>query len=206
MKVLLIGATGATGQEILPLLMEAGHKVTALVRNPAGLTTRNEFLTVIEGDVRNQEAVEKAIEGQDAVLVAFGPRSLEKSDIQETLMKNTIAGMKKHGVKRIINLSAWGAGSTARRVNPIFRLFRMTLLKNVFDDKDRGQKLLTESGLDYVNVCPGRLVNKSARGHVKASVDGKGIKGEMTRADLAKWMVDQTVSGTWVRKDPIIGY
>ncbi len=206
MNVLLIGATGATGQEILALLLGADHKVTALVRNPEKVGMKNVRLDIVKAEIEDQETIVKMVEGKDAVLVAFGPRSLEKSDAQETLMRNLVAGMKKHGVKRIINLSAWGAGSTARYSNPIFKLARWTILRNVFDDKERGQKILTESGLDYVNVCPGRLLNKPVRQGVRASVDGKGLKATMTRADLAQWMVDQLTSDTWIGKDPIIGY
>jgi putative NADH-flavin reductase len=206
MKVLLIGATGATGVEILPRLLKAGHTVTALVRSPGNLKEKSDHLRVLDGDVRDQDLLVKATEGQDAVIAAFGPRSLEKSDLQETFMRNLVFGMQKNGVRRIVNLSAWGAGSTKPYMNLVPQLLRLTLLKNTFADKERGQKLLTDSALEYVNVCPGRLLNDVSRGGVKASVDGKGFKPEMTRVDLAQWMIDQLTSDTWVRKDPIVGY
>jgi len=206
MKVLLIGSTGATGNELLPRLLAAGHTVTALVRNPDKVLSKNEHLNVIVGELRDPASVAQAVRGQDAVLVAFGPRDLKKSDLQETVMRNIVAGMQTHGVKRIVNLSAWGAGTTASNINPIFKLIRWTILRNVFNDKERGQKILTDSKLDYVNVSPARLINDPARGGVRASLDGKGLKPEMTRADLAQWMIEQLDSPTWVRKDPLIGY
>ena len=52
MKILLIGATGGTGQEILPRLLAAGHTVTALVRRPEAITTKHEHLVVMPGGVR----------------------------------------------------------------------------------------------------------------------------------------------------------
>ncbi len=79
------------------------------------------------------------------------------------------------------------------------------LLRNIFADKKRGEKLLFASNLEYVNVCPGRLLNAPARDGVQASADGTGIKPSMTRADLAQWMVDQLTNDTWVRKSPVIG-
>jgi len=79
------------------------------------------------------------------------------------------------------------------------------LLRNIFNDKKRGEKILFASNLDYVNVCPGRLLNKPARGGVKASADGEGIKHSITRADLAQWMVEQLTSDVWVRKSPVVG-
>lgn len=84
-------------------------------------------------------------------------------------------------------------------------ILQWVLLRNIFDDKRHGEKLLFASDLDYVNVCPGRLLNSPARGGIKASADGTGIKHSMTRTDLAQWMVEQLTSDVWVRKSPIIG-
>jgi putative NADH-flavin reductase len=205
MKILLIGATGGTGQEILPRLLAAGHAVTALVRRPEVITTRHERLVVMPGGVRDPELVDRAVQGQDAVISAFGPRSLRKDDIQEVLMRNLVAAMTKNGVKRLVNLSAWGAQDTHKPMSLMQTILQKVLLRNIFSDKMRGEKLLFASALDYVNVCPGRLLNKPVRGGVKASADGAGIRHSMTRADLAQWMVEQLTNDTWVRKSSIIG-
>ena len=112
MKILLIGATGGTGREILPRLLAAGHSVTALVRRPEAVTTRHEYLLVLPGGVRDPDLVDRTVHGQDAVICAFGPRALGRDDIQEVLMRNLVAAMTKHDVKRLVNLSAWGAQET----------------------------------------------------------------------------------------------
>ena len=104
--------------------------------------------------------------GQNAVLVAFGPRSLKKDDVQEVLMRNLIAAMTKHAVKRVVNLSAWGSGGGM--VPP--RDFMVT------------------------NLCPGHLKNSPARGGVRASLYGKGLERVMHREDLAAFMVEQLSS------------
>lgn len=205
MKILLIGATGGTGQEILPRLLAAGHTVTALVRRPEAITTKHEHLVVMPGGVRDPDLVDSAVQGQDGVICAFGPRALGKDDIQEVLMRNLVAAMTKRGVKRLVNLSAWGAQDTQKSISLMQVILQKVILRNIFADKMRGEKLLFASALDYVNVCPGRLLNEPARGGVKASADGAGIKHSMTRADLAQWMVEQLTSDTWVRKSPIIG-
>jgi uncharacterized protein YbjT (DUF2867 family) len=205
MKILLIGATGGTGQEILPLLLTVGHTVTALVRRPEAITTRHENLVVMPGGVRDPDLVDLAVQGQDAVICAFGPRILGKDNIQEVLMRNLVVAMTKQGVKRLVNLSAWGAQDSQKTISLMQVILQGVLLRNIFADKKRGEKLLFASDLDYVNVCPGRLLNKPARGGVKASIDGTGIKHSMTRADLAQWMVEQLTSDIWVRKSPVIG-
>jgi len=204
-KVLLIGATGGTGREILPRLLAAGHTVTALVRRPEAITTTHEHLVVLPGGVRDPALVDRAVQGQNAVLCAFGPRALGKDDIQEVLMRNLVAGMTTRGVKRLVNLSAWGAQDTHKRISLMQVLLQGVLLRNIFADKKRGEKVLFASDLEYVNVCPGRLLNKPARGGVQASADGTGIQHSVTRADVAQWMVEQLTSDTWVRTSPIIG-
>jgi len=205
-RILLIGATGATGQELLPRLLASGYTVTALVRRPEAVTINNDHLTVIPGNLRDLAVVDEAVKGQDAVVCAFGPRGLKKDNIQEVLMRNLVAAMTKHGVKRLVNLSAWGADETMRPHGLMQLILQKGLLRNIFADKARGERLLFASSLDYVNVCPGRLLNKPARGGVKVSVDGKDIKATMTREDLAEWMIAQIESDTWVRKCPIVGY
>ncbi len=205
MKILLIGATGGTGKEILPILLAANHTVTALVRRPDAVMTSHEHLLKLPGDVRDSVLVERAVQGQDAVVSVLGPRSLKKDDIQEVMMRNLVAAMKKHGVKRLVNLSAWGAQDTHKTISLLQVILQGVLLRNIFADKKRGEKILFASDLDYVNVCPGRLLNEPARGGVKASADGTGIRHSVTRADVAQWMVDQLTSDVWLRKSPVIG-
>jgi putative NADH-flavin reductase len=205
-KVLVIGATGATGQLAVKQLLARGDDVTALARDPAAIADKHARLTVVKGEARDAASIEKALSGQDAVVVAFGPRGMKKDDLQETLMRNLLAGMSKTGVKRMVNLSGWGAGDSRQHAALFMKIIRATFLKNIYDDKDRGEALLASSDVNYTNVRPGRLLNAPARGGVKANLDGKGLKPEMTRADLAAFMIDQLGSDEWARKSPIIGY
>lgn len=205
MKVLLVGATGATAKYALPKLLAAGHQVTAFVRNPTALTVKHEKLSVAQGDVRDGAALAEAVKGQDAVMTLFGPRSLKKDDLQEAFMRNLVAAMEKHGVKKLVNLSAWGASRTRQYISLFFLPFRFTILRAVFDDKERGEALLFASSLDWVNVSPGRLTEGAEKGDVTASEDGKGVRNSISRADLSSWMIAQLGSDAWVKKSPIIG-
>jgi uncharacterized protein YbjT (DUF2867 family) len=208
MKVLVIGATGATGRHLVRKLLERGHEVTALVRSPAPDIAQRERLRLIVGDARDAAAVDRAVEGQEAVVVAFAPRSFKKDDLQEVMMRNLIAAMKRHGVKRVVNLSAWGLNNDqAVPSSPIFRYFvRPVFLRHVWPDKQRSERLLAASGLDYVNVQPGRLLDLAARGGVRASVDGRGLRQMMNREDLAEFMVEQAAHSAWDGQSVIIGY
>lgn len=205
MKVLVVGATGKTGQHAVRKLLARGDEVTALARTPSAVVAR-ERLRVVEGEARDLASLERAVQGQDAVLSAFGPRSLKKDDLQEVFMRNLVAAMKKAGVRRLMNLSAWGAGDSRAQSGLMLSILRNTLLRNVYDDKERGEVFLFASGLDFVNVRPGRLLDSPARGGVKASMVGKGLQSELTREDLAAFMVDELTSDTWVGKSPLLGY
>lgn len=207
MKVLVIGASGATGVLAVQKLLDAGHDVTAFVRSEASIKTQHPKLKVIVGSVRNPDDFDNAVAGHDAVFSTFGPRELKKDDVQEVLMRNMVAAMKKHGVKKLVNLSAWGAGDSRKDSTFIFSIIRATLLKNIFDDKDRGEVILKDSGLDYVSVRPGQLTNgKPRKTPVKASLDPKGIEAKLDREDLATFMVAQLTDPTWNGKSPLIGY
>jgi NAD(P)-dependent dehydrogenase (short-subunit alcohol dehydrogenase family) len=206
MTVLVIGATGGTGRHAVRILLQRGDSARAFARRPADVTTRHERLEVVQGDARDAASLDRAVEGVDAVLSAFGPRSFKKDDLHETLARNLVAAMHRHGVKRLVNLSAWGAGDSAPGAGLLFAIARKTILRNVYDDKNRAEPILLGAGRDVVNVRPGRLLDSAARGGVKASLEGTGMKRVMTREDLAAFMVEQVHSDTWVGKSPLIGY
>src|SRR5205823_5106607 len=147
MKVLVFGATGRTGRHAVAQLLARGDKVTAFARNPSAVTQSSDRLRVVQGDARDPGSIERAMAGQD--------------DVQEVLMRNLIAAMTKHGITRLVNLSAWGSGGAAvPAANPMARYFFLpVVLRHVLADKRRGEAYLFDSGLNYVNVCPAFLKN-----------------------------------------------
>ncbi|MEQ1504706.1 MAG: NAD(P)H-binding protein [Myxococcota bacterium] len=97
MKVLVVGATGLTGGHAVRLLLARGDEVTAFVRDPASWRESHEHLRVAKGEARDADSLVAAVKGQDAVLSAFGPRSLKKDDLQEVYMRNLLAAMTANG-------------------------------------------------------------------------------------------------------------
>ena len=208
MKVLVIGATGLTGRIAVRKLIEQHHEVTAMVRKTSPALVENERFKAVHGEARDPATIELAVLGKDAVLSAFGPRSIRKDDLQEAFMRNLVTAMQRTHVRRLVNLSAWGAGDSYPNLVLPGRLILRTLMRSFFDDKNRGEAILLASDLDFVNVRPGRLSNRAARGHVRASLDPDKVDPLpfMTREDLAAFMVAQLTSDTWLRKSPLIGY
>jgi putative NADH-flavin reductase len=204
----MIGATGQTGRVVLTHLLERGHEVTAFTRRPTAVVQVDQQLHVVQGDTGDAASLHRAVAGREAVMSTFGPRTLAKTEAQEIFMRNLINAMQKGGVRRLVNLSAWGSGGAAVPPrNPIARYLLIPfLLRNLLADKYRGERYLFASDLDYTNVCPARIVDRPARGHVRASIDGAGLEQLMHREDLASFMVDQLTSDEWLRKCVAIGY
>lgn len=74
MKLVVLGATGGTGLEIVRRALEHGHAVTALVRSPQRLEPYQDRLDVRQGDLLNRGQLKEAMEDHDAVVSGFGPR------------------------------------------------------------------------------------------------------------------------------------
>jgi uncharacterized protein YbjT (DUF2867 family) len=206
MRVLVIGATGQTGQIAVRRLLERGDDVTALARTPSAIEAVHQRLRVAKGEARDEAALERALAGQDAVLSAFGPRAIfGKTDLQEVFMRNLIGAMQKTGVKRLSNLSAWGAGDSDPILTWFARLAKRTA-GDFFDDKERGEAILLASDRDFVNVRPARLTNGPARGGVQASLnpDPAPWLPLLTREDLAIFMIAQLTDDAWLRKSPLV--
>lgn len=110
-NVVLIGASGFVGAALLRELLNRGHKVTAIVRNPEKIATQDENLSVIKADVTETEAITDICKGKDAVVSAYNPGWMNPNIYEETL-KNYPAilhAVKQAGVKRL--LCVGGAGT-----------------------------------------------------------------------------------------------
>src|SRR5438046_2909776 len=107
MKLFVIGATGRTGREIVEQALARGHRVTAFVRSPESITSRNERLAVIKGNAMDENELFNAMQNHDAVLSTLGPREVFKpsSMLHDSALATTRA-MNRSGVKRLVVLSA----------------------------------------------------------------------------------------------------
>ncbi|KQO23785.1 NAD(P)-dependent oxidoreductase [Acidovorax sp. Leaf78] len=110
MNIALIGATGFVGSALLDELLQRGHRVTVLARNPGKLTAR-ERLTVVAADAQDAAQIAQAAAGHDAVVSAYNP-GWTVPDIHDQFLKGTraiIDGTKQAGVRRLLVVG--GAGS-----------------------------------------------------------------------------------------------
>jgi putative NADH-flavin reductase len=75
MKIVLWGATGLTGHEILSQALDDGHEVKAVARNPEQIEVEHANLTVVRGDALNPQSVQEAVAGGEVVISALGSRA-----------------------------------------------------------------------------------------------------------------------------------
>lgn len=108
MRLALFGATGRVGSRFLDYALEEQYTVRALARDPSKLTPRP-GLDIVQGDVLDRTAVEKTVAGVDAVVSTLGGAGIEDpGEAQSQGMRNIVAAMARHGVKRVLGVA--GAG------------------------------------------------------------------------------------------------
>ena len=206
MRILILGATGLTGQQLVRQALEKLHQVTVLVRDPARLRITHENLNVITGSVLDEVDLTNALEGQDAVLCALGRgKSLNSANLMTKAVTNIISGMKARNIDRVMLLSAFGVGETIAQANFIQKLIFRTFLKNIYSDKTEADRMLRQSPLNWTLVYPVILTNKPATGIYEAGeiLPMKGMP-KISRADVAEFMLRQLGDNKFSKKTAVL--
>jgi putative NADH-flavin reductase len=211
MNVLLLGATGFSGKEVLNELLSKNHKVTIITRNKSSVDFKDDNLTVIEGNVLDENLINEAVKNQDAVINCLGiggkgnakPNSLV-SDATRVLVNV----MKISDVNRLICMSNVGAGDSMRFQPWIFSKvvlpYFMKWLKVIIDDKNIMEPIVMNSKSDWTILRLPIIVDKPAKGRIATSFDGKGLKMSITNKDLAHFMVEQLNDNKFIHKAPSV--
>jgi putative NADH-flavin reductase len=206
MKVVVFGASGRTGRQIVEQALGRGYQVTAFIHVTGGFEDDARVRTV-RGDVLNADDVKNGVSGQDAVLSALG-RGASKTPATSAGTRNIINEMQKAGVTRLIVESAFGAGDSARQISiPDRLLVRGVLLRTGYQAKDRMEEDIEKSGLRWTIVRPPRLTDGTRRGHYRAGEHiSLNLASGISRADVADFMLNQVEGEDFVGKKPSIGY
>ena len=202
MNLLIIGATGGTGQQLTTQALARGHRVTALARRVPAEPPRA-GLTWTAGDVRQPASLDRAMPGQDAVLSALGhKRWLGPTRILSQGTANLIAAMERHAVRRLICETALGIGDSWWQMGLYYTLFvRPGILPFYFRDKVRQEAVIRASSLDWTIVRPGALTNGAPRSRYRTGPQaGHWLwTVRISRADVAAFMLDQLTDPTYLR-------
>lgn len=210
MKIIVFGATGSTGREIVRQAVEEGHSVTAFTRSADASLEENSEVRVVHGDVFDGALVADAIAGHRAVLSALGPRTLKKTRLLESAIPNILSGMRQHYISRLIVLGAAGVepgyGKYQNALTRIgFWLMMHTALRNPFADQAAQESLLAASSADYTIVRPPRLTDGPRTGKYRVVPDGLPPGSlHISRADVASFMLLQLTDPRFHRQGPYI--
>ena len=199
MKILIFGATGQTGRLAAQQAVAAGHEVTVFVRDPAKF--QQPGVRVIKGDAMQAQDVAAAVAGQDAVISTLGGTTPYKvTHLEDTAMRNIVAAMKAGGVRRLVAISMMGVGTSKAQAPFLYRnLLMPTFLRGTTVDKTAMEREMTASGLDYVIARAPMLKNAPATGNVVV-LQPQRTGHDITRADLAAFLVAQTASNDHLRQ------
>lgn len=204
MKLAVFGATGGTGKEIVIQALEAGHEVTVLVRDPARLTVNHDKLYLVFGDVLNLEKVEETLAGSEAVCCSLGNTANNPDFVVSNGTQNIITAMQKQGIKRLVVVSALGVGDSREQVPLSFKMRMKTVLRKAYEDKERQEQFVQESDLDWIIVRPGGLTNGPATGEYEAGLDPSIGSSQVSRADVAAFVLQQLTDDTYLHQTPAI--
>lgn len=209
MRILGIGATGGTGQAIVREASTKGHEITALVRLEEKARPLLPGADLVQGDVRDEAVLARALDGCDAVISALGTRKItfvRKVTVLSEGTRALVAAMRRHGVRRLVCITGVGAGDSAGHGGFVYdRIVKPVVLGRIYQDKDRQEALVRASGLDWVIVRPTVLTDKPATGAVRAIDDLHGFHGgSIPRADVATFVVAQTSGTEWLGRTPLI--
>lgn len=209
MNLLIFGATGSIGGELVKQALEQGHAVTAFARNLAKLDIQHQNLKLFQGDVTDITAVEKAVQGQDAVLCSLGSGTQTKGTVRSEGTRNIIQAMEKVGVRRFICQTTLGIGESQGNLNFFWKYVMFGfLLRQVFADHVKQEEYVKQSHLDWTIVRPSAFVDGNHTGVYRHGFPGtdKTTKLVISRADVADFMLRQLTDNSYLHKTPGASY
>lgn len=195
MKLTVLGATGGVGRHLVAHALADGHRVTAVVRDPARLPVEHENLTVVRGNALEAASLKSAVEGADAVVSGIGqagrrdplrPASTSARAVSEAM---TATGVRRLVVVSAAPLNRSGAGDSAfvRRVaSPLL----WAVLGELYTDLELMERVLRYGGLEWTSIRPPKLTDRPGTGTYRKAVEASPGGTSIARADVARAMLD----------------
>ncbi|CAB4492175.1 NAD(P)-binding protein [Rhizophagus irregularis] len=206
--ILVLGATGRLGTQVVNQALDASYHVTALVRSDSNLPftryqLRNPNLVIRVGSVLSRSDLEKVMEGQDAVINCIGPRLFNNNDIDicSRSQQYIIDSMIHHGVRRLIVVSLQGVGDSSNtRLSSMQKFFGRLFTGKILDDKEMQENLVKKYSdqIDWTIVRPGRLFNGNLTNQWKLNDNLSYTK--ISRANVACFIMKELRTSAWLKQ------
>ncbi|MCG2807080.1 MAG: NAD(P)H-binding protein [Coriobacteriia bacterium] len=201
--MLILGASGRTGRLLVQRALSDGNGVTALVRSGSAFSMQHPNLRVVTGDVLEPDTLPEALDGCDLVISLVAPRPRRSGNVYTEGMRNLANAAIAANVRRLIAVSAEGAGVESstlplghrlvRRIPIVSRLYPAIALME--------SELTARDDLNWTVVRPAILTNRTATGSYRVAEgtvvpDGLSI----SRADLAAFLLDVAENERFIRR------
>jgi putative NADH-flavin reductase len=202
LRLVVLGATGGTGLELVKQALGRGHLVTAFVRSPERLKEFRDRIKIIQGDLLNSASLQEVIQGHDAILSGFGPRaprSKANSNLLERFALALTTAMQAGGVRRVVVESV--AFLFKDSIFPPAYLLGRLFLPRTVADASAMERIFANTGLDWTMVRPPELTDKPYTGKYRVQeghLPRFGLK--ISRADVADLMIKLAENGGSIRK------
>src|SRR5688572_26197047 len=201
MRLLVFGASGQTGRELVRQALEQRHSVTAFVRQPAKLGDSDPHVRIVQGSVQEYAAVSAAVPNHDAVISALGvgvPLQHDPAVIEG--VRNIIRAMQEHCVRRLIYLSFIGVRESRSSVGVVLRYIAPIPLRHEIADHEAKEALVRASRLDWTIVRPPKLTRGSCTGRYRSGENITTWKPVpvISRADVAHFILQELVSPAYI--------
>lgn len=200
MEIVVFGANGPTGRQVVEQALAAGHGVTAVTRKPDEYPIDAPRLRVVSADVTDPEQVAAALAGSEAVISTYGvPYSKKKITVYSEGITHIVAGMHQHGIARLVCVTSTSIAPGEAPGESLF--WRKTLIpflrhvigRTLYNDMQLMEQIVQRSSLEWTIVRPGGLFN-TAKPTAGYAVSTQRLSGRMTsRADLAQTLILEAV-------------
>ncbi|XP_044178648.1 uncharacterized protein ycf39-like [Acropora millepora] len=206
-KLVIFGATGRTGKEVVKQALERGHHVTAVVRTPEKLTIKHENLELVQGDACDLESFAPALEGKDAVLSSLGSFGsiFNPTTFYSESIHAIMEGMKRHKITRLVAVTSWCTQPGPNNNWFVEWILKPLFLNGVLKNMAVMEKMLEEScpeEMNYTIVRPCQLLEGERSGNYKVE-EGQcntGTSRKITCGDVAEFMLKTLETAEYDRK------
>lgn len=201
MQIIVFGATGQVGTQLVKQALWRGHSVKGYGRNVYEMDIEDNKLEKIKGGLFDAGDILRALKGCDAVLSAIGG-AFDGSDKARSLgMKTIVAQMQKAAVKRIVAL---GNVSILNFDEHSFILDQKDYPEEylpVGNEHRKAYDALKDSPLDWTFVCSPDIINDGPTGNYITSKDfpPQPNLNRINAGDLAQFMLNELERNEFVK-------